>query len=189
MFGWSFHKLDDLFPNTYLLSLQIDYTDYIVLKALDSSIESVFFSPLKLLSSGEVRYVPSVCCVIAIEVCCVEQKESRGERPPKQFRSWPRRPGSWSGLCQGWGAVNGEICGQVESDTRKLKVWGCSRMSESCKAEVWVAEKVLKEEGEQWCQTEQQQEPPREWVCKPSQWGRLCPWNGWRVIKRCWEVE
>lgn len=32
-------------------------------------------------------------------------------------------------------------------------------MSESCKAE---AEKVLKEEGEQWCQTEQQQEPRRD---------------------------
>lgn len=28
----------------------------------------------------------SVCCVTTIGVRCVEQKESRGERPPKQFR-------------------------------------------------------------------------------------------------------
>lgn len=30
--------------------------------------------------------MPSVCCVTAIGVRCVEQRESRGERPPKQFR-------------------------------------------------------------------------------------------------------
>lgn len=76
-----------------------------------------------------------MCCVIAIEVCCVEQKESRRERgPPRQFRkveadleeelavvpgvdsigvgvlSVGKSVGRWKGILESWKCEDAAAC-------------------------------------------------------------------------------